>query len=169
MLVDAGGMCLALGAQGCSRGATEVCTTLNEQLLRTFFLVNIWVKTEEGGTYAVKSSGSLLAASSAAFAALILLWGVLRSLVGCEQCKWGCMHFGFFVLPCFIAFIVPPSSPAPSLVCVFFTFLVFGLVVVSSVFDGPCLCTFEAGGGDAGVVLTTGAFLAWVFGGIVWE
>ena len=41
--------------------------------------------------------------------------------------------------------------------------------MVSSAFDGPHLCTFEAGGGDIGVVLTTGAFLAWVFGGIVWE
>ena len=117
----------------------------------------------------VKSSGLPLAASSAAFMALILLWGVLILLVGCKQHEWGYTHLGFFVLTCFIAFSVPPLSPASSFVCVFFTFLVFGLVVVSSVFDGPCLCTFEAGGGDTGVVLTTGAFLAWVFGGIVWE
>ena len=117
----------------------------------------------------VKSSGSLSVALSAPFMALILLWGVLRSLVGCEQCKWGCTHLGFFVLPCLITFVIPPSSPASSSVCVFFTFLVYGLVVVSSAFDGPCLCTFEAGGGDTGVVLTADAFLAWVFGGIVWE
>ena len=79
------------------------------------------------------------------------------------------MHLGFFVLTCFVAFVLPPSFPASSLVHVFFTFLVFDLVVVSLAFDGLCLCTFEARGGDAGVVLTVGAFLAQVFGGIVWE
>ena len=65
----------------------------------------------------MKSSGSPLAVLSAAFVALILLWVVLRSLVGCKQCEWGCMHLGFFVLTCFIAFVIPPSSPASSLVC----------------------------------------------------
>ena len=66
----------------------------------------------------MKSSRSPLAASSAAFAVLILLWVVLRSLVGCEQCEWGCTHLGFFVLTCFVTFVIPPSSPASLLVCV---------------------------------------------------
>ena len=64
----------------------------------------------------MKSSGSPLVASSAAFAALILLWVVLRLLVGCEQHEWGCMHLGFFVLACFVTFVIPPSSHASSLV-----------------------------------------------------
>ena len=64
----------------------------------------------------VKSSGLPLAASSAAFVALILLWVVLRLLVGSEQHKWGCMHLGFFVLTCFVTFVIPPSSHASSLV-----------------------------------------------------
>ena len=63
----------------------------------------------------VKSSGLPLAALSAAFVVLILLWVVLRLLVGCEQHEWGCTHLGFFVLTCFVTFVIPPSSPASSL------------------------------------------------------
>ena len=124
---------------------------------------------EKGGDICGAILWVTLAALSAAFAVLILLWGVLRLLVGCKQHKWGCTHLDFFVLTCLVAFAIHPSSLASSLVHVFFTFLVFSLVVVSSAFNGLHLHTFEARGGDASVVLTMGAFLAQAFGGIVWE
>jgi hypothetical protein len=75
----------------------------------------------------------------------------------------GATYLGFFTLVFFTGFAIPPFFPvslsllSAAVFLAFFAFFAFGLLAVSSTFDGPHFRIFEVGGGEATGFLTTAA------------